>query len=55
MVCLMNQGIFGTIIALILCSDKMNLKKKENIILLVAGIMTFSVAFCDYISIYCIL
>ena len=40
-----EAGYFGTIIALVLIADNVNLRKIGNIILLVAGILTFSLAY----------
>ena len=40
-----EPGYFGTIIALTLCVDKINLKHVGNWILLIAGILTYSLAF----------
>ena len=40
-----EPGYLGTFLALILCADGFDIKKKENIILLLAGILTFSLAF----------
>lgn len=47
-----EPGYFGTIIALILCVDKINLRKKENIILFIAGILTYSIAFLVIITVF---
>jgi hypothetical protein len=40
-----EPGYFGTILALVLIADNINLKKTSNIIMFVAGILTFSLAF----------
>ena len=49
----MNEpGLFGTLIALLLCNEKMNFKRKENIVLLIAGCLTFSVAFFIILFVY---
>lgn len=40
-----EPGYFGTILALYLVADDFSLKKKENVIMLLAGIFTFSMAF----------
>lgn len=40
-----EPGYFGTILALYLVADNFSLKKKENIIMLLAGMVTFSMAF----------
>ena len=40
-----EPGLFGTIIALVLIADNINLKKIENIILLISGFLSFSLAF----------
>lgn len=50
-----EPGAFGTITALLLCADKLNLKNKGNIIMLIAGIFTFSLAFTLMIFIYLII
>ncbi len=47
-----EPGGFGTITALLLCASKLNLKDKGNIIMLIAGICTFSLAFVLIILIY---
>ena len=47
-----EPGWFGTWAAFYLCADGLNLKKKENIIILVAGILTFSLAFIMLLVIY---
>lgn len=50
-----EPGFFGTILAFMLCADEINLQKKENKILFIAGITTFSLAFLLIIFIYIIL
>ena len=50
-----EPGYFGTIIALTLCAEQINLKKKTNIILFIAGCLTFSLAFIMIILGYIIL
>lgn len=47
-----EPGYFGTIIGFCLCLEQLNFKKKENIILLVAGCFTLSLAFFLIIIIY---
>lgn len=50
-----EPGWFGTWAAFFLCADDINLKKKENIILLIAGFLTLSLAFVLLLIIYYIL
>ena len=50
-----EPGRCGTIIALVLCADNVNLRKIENIILFIAGVLTFSLAFVIIISLYIIM
>lgn len=50
-----EPGWFGTWAAFYLCADGLNLKKKENIILFVAGTLALSLAFFLLIIIYYIL
>lgn len=50
-----EPGYFGTFLGLILCADRLDMKKKENIILLIAGFLTFSMAFFGIIFINYIL
>ena len=50
-----EPGYFGTILAFVLCADGMNLRKKENIVLLIAGCLTFSFAFFALLLIHLIL
>ena len=40
-----EPGYFGTMLALFLIADHVNLRRIENIVLLIAGILTFSLAF----------
>lgn len=40
-----EPGYFGTILALVLIADNVNLKKVGNIIMFVAGLLTFSLAY----------
>lgn len=47
-----EPGYFGTILALVLCASDLRLTKKENLILFIAGILTFSLAFALIILIY---
>lgn len=47
-----EPGFFGTICALILCASGLKLKKKENLCLLIAGILSFSLGFVLIIVIY---
>lgn len=47
-----EPGYFGTILALVLCTEKFNLKKKSNLIFFIAGCLTFSLAFYFIILIY---
>lgn len=51
--CFFNEpGYLGTIIALILCAERFDLKKKGNVILLIAGFLSLSVAFLFICAIY---
>lgn len=50
-----EPGYFGTICALILCASSLNLKKKSNIIIFIAGFLTFSLAFIITLVIYLLL
>lgn len=50
-----EPGWFGTWVAFYLCADDLNLKKIENIILIIAGTLTFSLAFVMLLVIYYIL
>ena len=50
-----EPGYFGTILALILCADDLDLKKKGNAIMLIAGVLTFSLAFFIIIFVYVML
>ena len=47
-----EPGFLGTIIALILIIEKCNLKKVGNVIMLIAGVLTFSFAFYVILIIY---
>lgn len=47
-----EPGVLGTVCGLILCASHMNLRKKENIILLIAGFLTFSMAFFVLLMLY---
>ena len=40
-----EPGAFGTFLALILCIEDFDLKKRENVIMALAGLLSFSVAF----------
>lgn len=46
-----EPGYFGTFLGLILCADCLDMKKKENIVLFIAGFLTFSMAFYGIIFI----
>lgn len=46
-----EPGLLGTLAALYLCADRINLKKISNIVLFTAGCMTFSLAFFVIIAI----
>jgi len=50
-----EPGMFGTFIAFFLSADDLNLKKKENIILLIAGWLTLSLAFIVIIVLFLLL
>lgn len=50
-----EPGWFGTWAAFFLCADGLNFRKKGNIILLLAGILTFSLAFVLILIIYYVL
>lgn len=50
-----EPGIFGTSCAMYLCSEKMNLKKISNIIILIATILSFSLAAAILIILYLVL
>lgn len=47
-----EPGLLGTYMAFVLCADRLNIRKKENILLLAAGLCTFSVAFFVLIFVY---
>jgi len=40
-----EPGFFGTILALVLCAENLNLRNRDNLILFISGIFTFSLAF----------
>ena len=40
-----EPGLYGTVLALLLCADGINLRKPSNIVLLLTGLTTLSVAF----------
>lgn len=50
-----EPGYFGTVLALVLCAEKFNFKKKGNIVLFVAGLFSLSVAFIFICAIYHVL
>ena len=50
-----EPGWFGTWAAFFLCADDLNLKRIENIILLISGMLTFSLAFVMLLIIYYVL
>lgn len=50
-----EPGYYGTILGLLLCTERFNLKKLGNWFLLIAGFFTFSLGFVLTISIYLIL
>lgn len=50
-----EPGYFGTVLALTLCAKQLNMKEKKNIVLFIAGCLTFSVAFIIIILGYIIL
>ncbi len=47
-----EPGFFGTISALFLCSDRLNLKNRKNIIIFIAGCLTISLAFFILLVLY---
>lgn len=47
-----EPGAWGTMCALILCADKLNIKRRSNQIILLAGFLTTSLAFVMIIFIY---
>lgn len=47
-----EPGYFGTISALFLCSDGINLKNKKNIIIFIAGCLTVSLAYFMLLILY---
>ncbi len=50
-----EPGVYGVVIALLLCSDELNMKKISNIVLFIAGCLTFSIAFATLIIVYFLL
>lgn len=46
-----EPGWFGTFLGFYLCSERMNLKRISNVIILIAGVLTFSMAFFTIITI----
>ena len=50
-----EPGYFGTIAAFILCIERMNLRNKGNLIIFLASIFTFSVAFYVIVFVYAVL
>ncbi len=50
-----EPGWFGGFLAIILCCEDLNLKKISNVFMLVAGILTFSIAFFTMLMIYYVL
>lgn len=50
-----EPGWFGTWAAFYLCADNLNFRKAENLILAIAGLLTFSLAFVLLLIIYYIL
>lgn len=49
-----ESGEFGVFLALLLCTERINLKRKRNIILLIGGCLTLSLAFFAIIILYII-
>lgn len=47
-----EPGYFGTIIAILLCIERIQLKKIENIVFVIAGMLTFSLGFYFTIVLY---
>lgn len=47
-----EPGFYGTIAAFVLCIDRMNLKKWDNLLIFIAGCLTFSMAYFAIIFIY---
>lgn len=47
-----EPGYFGTVLALVLCASELQLRKKENLVLFIAGVLTLSLAFILIILIY---
>lgn len=50
-----EAGFFGTICALLLCADRVKIKNKGNIIIVIAGFLTYSFAFYMIILAYLLL
>lgn len=50
-----EPGWFGTWVAFYLCADDFNLKKKDNLVIFIAGCMTFSLAYFVLIFLYFVL
>ena len=50
-----EPGLFGTFCALVLCVDGLKIKKKGNFVILIAGSLTFSVAFVMIIAMYLVI
>lgn len=50
-----EPGWFGTFLAFCLCVEDLNMRKLSNIIILIAGILTFSLAFILLIVLYFVL
>ena len=50
-----EPGYFGTMLALVLCIERLNMRKKENIVFFIAGFFTFSVAFFLIVILYAVL
>lgn len=50
-----EPGWFGTFLAFCLCVEDLNMRKLSNIIILIAGILTFSLAFILIIVLYFVL
>lgn len=50
-----EPGLLGTVLGLILVAEGLNFKKKANIILIVAGVLSFSLAFFLTLAIYFLL
>lgn len=50
-----EPGFFGTFAAFFLCADGLNFKKKENVILLIGGLLSLSLAFVLMLILYYIM